>query len=225
LTEHYDLYVRIAQTKSWASLQEYAVVARHLKLTGLGIDASSLYFSPEKGIFTFQKAGLRFFLRLTIKANKIPQIKRILAKNRQRALIIAVETDELNVCKWAAHDPRVDLITIDPTCMKVDKGLANLLKMHQKPAELIYAPLLRVSGSHRSKLLRTYYKILNLILRKRIKLVVSSGATSVFDLRGKREAVAIAIQLGLPKATAQVAVSEIPAQIIQERLEEINQNL
>lgn len=226
MTEHYDLYVRVSQTKYWASFQEYAIVARRLKLTGLGIDASSPYFSPKKGIFTVQEAGLRFFSRLTIKAEKIPQIKQLLAKNRQRALIIAVETNKPNVCKWAAHDHRVDFITIDPTHREVfDEGLANLLKNHQKPAELIYTPLFRVNGARRSKLLRNYYRILNLILRKRIKLVLSSGATSVFDLRRKREVVAIAIQLGLPKDKAQVAVSETPSSIIQKRLEDTTQNL
>lgn len=226
MTEHYDLYVQVSQTKKWASLQEYTFVAQRLRLTGIGIDASSPYFSHKKGVYTIQKAGLHFYSRLTIKAEKIPQVKQLLAKNRQRALIIAVETNEPNVCKWAAHDHRVDLISIDPIHKEVfDEGLANLLKIHHKPAELIYAPLFNVNGTQRSKLLRNYYKIIDLILRKRIKLVISSGATSIFELRRKSEVVAIADQLGLPKDNALEAISETPVQIIQERLEENAPNL
>lgn len=226
MTEHYDLNVHVSQTKNWASLQEYTIVAQRLRLTGLGIDASSPFFSHKKGVYTVQKAGLHFYSRLTIKAEKIPQIKQLLAKNCQRALIIAVETNEPNVCKWAAHDQRVDLISIDPTHKEIfDEGLANLLKTHHKPAELIYAPLFKVNRTQRSKLLRNYYKIIDLILRKRVKLVISSGATSIFDLRRKREVVAIADQLGLPNNKTLEAISETPVQIIQERLEENTPNL
>ncbi len=226
MTEHYDLYVQISQSKKWASLQEYTIVAQRLRLTGLGINASSPDFSPKNGVYTIQKAGFHFFSRLSIKAGNIPQTKKLLLKNRQKALIIAVETNEPNVCKWATHDHRVDLITIDPTHKEVfDEGLANLLKIHDKPVELIYAPLFKVNGIRRSKLLRNYYKIIDLILRKRIRLVISSGATSIFELRRKREVVAIADLLGFPNDKALEAISEIPVQIIQERLEEIAPNL
>lgn len=226
MTDHYDLYVQVSQTKKWASLQEYTIVAQRLKLTGLGINASIPDFSPKKGVYTVQKAGLHFFSRLSIKAGNIPQTKKLLVKNRQRALIIAIETNEPNVCKWATHDHRVDLITIDPTHKEVfDEGLVNLLKIHDKPVELIYAPLFKVNGIQRSKLLRNYYKIIDLILRKRIRLVISSGATSIFELRRKREVVAIAYLLGLPNDKALEAISEIPVQIVQGRLEEIASNL
>ncbi|MFQ6125363.1 MAG: RNase P subunit p30 family protein [Candidatus Heimdallarchaeota archaeon] len=226
MTEHYDLYIHVAQTQKWASLREYIIVAQRLRLTGLGIDASSPYFSPEKGVYMVQKAGLNFFSRLSIKAEKIPQIKHLLARNRQRALIIAVETNEPNVCKWATHDHRVDLIAIDPTQKEVfDEGLANLLKNYDKPVELIYAPLFKVNGPQRSKLLRNYYKIIDLILRKRIKLIISSGATSIFELRRKREVMAIADLLGLPNDKVLEAISETPVQIVQERLEKIALNL
>lgn len=222
MTEHYDLYVQVSQTHNWASLRQYAVVAQYLKLTGLGIETPISDGTPKKRGLPVQDAGVCFFSRLTITTNKIPQIKHLLAKNRQQALIIAVEPKELSVCKWAAHDQRVDLITIDPTYLNIDKGLANLLKEYQKPVELIYTPLLRVSGPRRSKLFRNYYKILTWVLRKRIPLVISSGGTSIFDLRGKREIIAILSQLGLPQSTAQTAVSKTPARIIKKRWKESN---
>jgi len=200
-------------------MREYILVAQRLKLKGLGINASYPEFSSDQNKFTFKKAGILILSRLTIKDQKIPQIKQILAKNHQRALLVAVETYDVNVCKWAAHDQRVNLITIDPTRLQIDKGLVNLLKIHQKPVELIFSPLFRVFGSQRSRLLRNYYKILNQLCGKQIKLCVSSGATSVFDLRSKQETVTIATQLGIPKTIAQSAISDVPVQIIQERLE------
>jgi RNase P/RNase MRP subunit p30 len=223
VTGHYDLYVHVSNTKSWATLPEYILAAQRLKLAGLGITMAYQDFSPERNRFTFKKAGLLFLSRLTIKNQKLPQIKQILTKNHQRALLIAIETNDLNICKWAAHDRRVDLITIDPTCLEIDKGLVNLLKIHQKPVELVFAPLFRVFGSQRSRLLRNYYKTINRLFGKKITLCFSSGATSVFDLRSKQEIVAIATQLGVSKAVAHTIVSEGPAKIIQERLEYVTQ--
>jgi RNase P/RNase MRP subunit p30 len=223
LTGHYDLYVQVSDTKRWATLPEYILAARRLNLTGLGITAAYPDFSSELNRFTFKNAGICLLSRLTIKHQKLPQIKQILARNYQKVLLIAVETSDVNICKWAAHDRRVDLITIDPTQLEMDKGLANLLKIHQKPVELMFSPLFRVVGPQRSRLLRNYYKTLNQLLGKKITLCVSSGATSVFDLRSKQEIIAISTQLGISKTVAHAAVSEGPMKIIQERLEQVTQ--
>lgn len=221
LTGHYDLYVHVSKTMSWAAMHEYILAAQRLKITGFGINAAYPDFSPEKNLFTFKNAGIVFFSRLTIKNQKIPQIKQILARNHQRVLLITVETNDLNVCKWAAHDRRVNLITIDPTLLEIDKGLVNLLKTHQKPVELVFSPLFQVFGSQRSRVLRNYYKTLNRLFGKKTTLCFSSGATSVFDLRSQQEIVAIATQLGVPKSIAHTAVLDVPIKIIRERLEDV----
>ncbi len=225
MTVHYDLYVRVSQTNNWASLRQYALIARQLNITGLGIDTSFKNDSLKKELRTVHDSSVNFISRLTITANKIPQIKHMLDKNRHRTQIIAVKSNDLSICKWAAHDRRVDLITIDPSHITIDKGLSNLLKKNEKPIELVYAPLLRVYGTRRSQLFRNYYKILTWVLRKRIPLVISSGGTSIFDLRGYRETMAIASQLGLSMSIAHIAISKIPLQIINSRQNRLNLNI
>ena len=225
MTVHYDLYVRVSQTNNWASLRQYALIARQLNITGLGIDSSFKIDLLKKELRTVHDSSVNFLSRLTITANKIPQIKHMLDKNRSRTQIISVKSNDLSICKWAAHDRRVDLITIDPSHIIIDKGLSNLLKKNEKPIELVYAPLLRVYGTRRSQLFRNYYKILTWVLRKRIPLVISSGGTSIFDLRGYRETMAIASQLGLSMSIAHIAISKIPLQIINSRLNRLNLNI
>ena len=225
MTVHYDLYVRVSQTNNWASLRQYALIARQLNITGLGIDTSFKNGLLKKELRTVHDSSVNFISRLTITANKIPQIKHMLDKNRHRTQIIAVKSNDLSICKWAAHDRRVDLITIDPSDIIIDKGLSNLLKRNKKPIEIVYAPLLRVYGTRRSQLFRNYYKILTWVLRKRIPLIISSGGTSIFDLRGYRETMAIASQLGLSMSIANTSISKLPLQIINSRLNRLNLNI
>ena len=123
--------------------------------------------------------------RKTLKESSIEKLKQKLSENREKYEIIAVESNDLKILKWAAHDRRVDYIVVDflSDQMPIDKALCSLMKQHNKYFELVLSPLLLKVNRQMSTAIRIGKKISKLICSTNTPFILTMKPDSCFQMR------------------------------------------
>jgi RNase P/RNase MRP subunit p30 len=123
--------------------------------------------------------------RKTLEEDSIENLKRKLSELRNEYEIIAVKTDDIKVLKWAAHDRRVDYISVDlmSSNLPIDKALCSLIKQHNKCFELILSPLLLSENKGISVAIRSGKKIFKLINSTNTQFILTMKPESCYKLR------------------------------------------
>ena len=123
--------------------------------------------------------------RKTLKESSIEKLKQKLSENREKYEIIAVESNDLKILKWAAHDRRVDYIVVDflSDQMPIDKALCSLMKQHNKYFELVLSPLLLKDNRQMSTAIRIGKKISKLICSTNTPFILTMKPDSCFQMR------------------------------------------
>ncbi|MHA1481943.1 MAG: RNase P subunit p30 family protein [Candidatus Heimdallarchaeaceae archaeon] len=123
--------------------------------------------------------------RKTLEEDSIENLKRKLSELRNEYEIIAVKTDDIKVLKWAAHDRRVDYISVDlmSSNLPIDKALCSLIKQHNKCFELILSPLLLSDNKGISVAIRSGKKIFKLINSTNTQFILTMKPESCYKLR------------------------------------------
>lgn len=124
--------------------------------------------------------------RKTITDTNINKVKHFLAKNRFKFDLIAVRANSEKLLKWSIHDRRIDFVTVEDISKSqiIDKGVCSLLKEFNKPLEITFSPVLE--GKNLKEIsyhLRERKKLANLLLEKKVELILSSNPSNIFLLR------------------------------------------
>ena len=123
--------------------------------------------------------------RKTLEEDSIENLKRKLSELRNKHEIIAVKADDIKILKWAAHDRRVDYITVDllSSHLTIDKALCSLMKQHNKYFELTLSPLLLSDNKGVSAAIRSGKKIFKLISSTNTHFILTMKPKSCYQLR------------------------------------------
>ncbi len=124
--------------------------------------------------------------RKTITETNINKVKKFLSKNRFNFDLIAVSANSEKLLKWSLHDRRIDFVTVDDISKGqiIDKGVCSLLKEFNKPLEITFSPILDAKNLKEiSYHLRERKKLVNLLLEKKVELILSSNPSKIFLLR------------------------------------------
>lgn len=123
--------------------------------------------------------------RKTLEEDSIENLKRKLSELRNKHEIIAVKADDIKILKWAAHDRRVDYISVDllSSHFPIDKALCSLMKQHNKCFELILSPLLLSDNKEVSAAIRSGKKIFKLISSTNTHFILTMKPKSCYQLR------------------------------------------
>jgi RNase P/RNase MRP subunit p30 len=159
------------------------------------------------------------YRRIDLRGSGLRSLKNRIDMARGKALVVAAEIGTIDATNWAAEDTRIDLLTLSPSKDKrLRETTAHLAASSSTCLEVQIAPLLSSTGLIRSRILKSYREAIITAIDANMGVVLSSGATYPMGLRSTVAMIHIGMLLGLEKRTAEQAVNEQPARIIEKNM-------
>jgi len=164
--------------------------------------------------------GFKIFTRKTIILQERQSIKERLANIRDKSGVnfICIRSSNADVLNFAAKDSRIDIIRLEtPTEIQAfSEGIASLASQEGKFIELPFAPLFKTRGAGRSKFIREANKVLEITLHKHVRLLFSSDASHLTDVKNAwQRVIALNIVLGASRQVARDIFLKHPFQLLE----------
>lgn len=141
------------------------------------------------------------FSRRTLNEPNIPKLKSSLGKYRLEYEILAVESNDLSLLKWAVHDRRVDYISLElaTDTSNIDVALCSLVKQYGKHIEIRLSPLLQANSvKELNNLIRQGKKLFETLLITKTPFILTMGTGTPYYLRNALQMRALGRILGIP---------------------------
>lgn len=154
------------------------------------------------------------------------ELLRDLRRFRRKFEVLAVICRSKLVARQAAKDRRVDLLLFqsDPQFRFFDEAEAELASSSLAGLEIEVYPLLSLSGFRRVKLLSRLRSEVQLAMRFKVPIIISSGAPNEIFMRSPRELAALASLFDMPTSTALKSISDWPLELISRNREKLSRN-
>lgn len=166
-----------------------------------------------------KEVGVKVYRKIVLEPESRSDLLRDLKKHRGRCEVISVICGSLDVALTASRDGRVDTVIIPPDKrFRIDKGVASLIR---NPVEIPFRWFL--NRETRRDFIKVLLEIVD-YLASRTDIVVSSRASSRFELRGPREMATLLQAVGIDENRSLSAVSNVPIQIIERNLTKLSPN-
>lgn len=161
----------------------------------------------------FAKFGIEMFVRVDLKCGTRHELLKLLRNYRNTCEILAVNCLNHNLALVAARDRRVDIIFFDPANRKVrfDHAIANI---SNAALELNVCTIF----SNETAIARLTNDM-NIAMQHKVRIVISSGCSSVMMIRTPGQLSAIGTVLGLGASQAHDGVSTTPWSIAHRNCE------
>lgn len=192
-----------------------------LHLRRLGFKAAVLTVEKPENVShplreAFTKHGVKTFLRLNLKPKGVEELLEALRRYRRSFEVVSVVCKGKEVARQAAKDHRVDsLIFPYPFIRLLDEAEVQLARVSGAAVEFSLSMLLGL-GENLAAYLALARRGVKRALKKRIPIVLSSGASNLYGLRAPRDLAAAAeILLQIPGGEALSAVSKTPHSILE----------
>jgi RNase P/RNase MRP subunit p30 len=162
------------------------------------------------------------FRRIELRGKGLGNLKKQSDAARKSGLVVAMQLNTIGMTNWAAEDPRVDLLTINPSKeSRLRDTTARLAASSSTCLEIQIAPLLSSTGLSRSKVLKSYREAVTTAVDANMEIVLSSGAIYPMGLRSPVAMIHIGMLIGLEKAVAEHAVMDTPSQIVERNMKKL----
>jgi len=197
-------------------IDSFSDMARKLGLAGF-----AMVGLPTDPFKTLAK-GMMVYSRVTLHGKSINSVRKQIDQIRRKSMIVSVPLKSIEVTNWAAEDTRVDLLTVDPTQEnRLRDTTARLASISNTSLEIQIAPLLKLSGLNRSKILKLYRESVTTAMDAGMDVVLTSGANHPMGLRSSVAMAHIGILLGMDRSYADSAASDFPKSIIERNLKKL----
>jgi RNase P/RNase MRP subunit p30 len=213
-----DLHVCIKFT----GRDQISRVVEKLSRLGYGLIAVPSRRFPEESVLQAKEccasAGVDFASRVDLLPRTAEELLASLRKLRRKFEIIAVACESKNVARQAAKDRRVDLVSFPKPDYRnaiFDAAEAELASRSNVSLEIETNPLLTLEGPQRARLLSNLRRQVTTALDQHVPVVVSSGVSEEFLLRGPKDVAALASLFDLTRTYALEAVSKNPTRIVK----------
>jgi ribonuclease P/MRP protein subunit RPP1 len=161
---------------------------------------------------------LNFATRIDLSPRTPNELLRSLKRFRREFEIVAVNCLSKAVARQAAKDHRVDLLafpSLDPRARFFDRAETRVSSQGVAALEVDMSLLLRNTGFSRVRLLSSLRREAEIAKKARFPVVLSSGASTPFQMRGPRELASLSNLFGMDNESAVDAVSAIPYGIVE----------
>jgi ribonuclease P/MRP protein subunit RPP1 len=195
--------------------EQLATLARHFGYSGIALANHSDKLPQSRPLLT-STDGLEIFRGIELVEENPSKLNGLIGKFRQSVDVLIVHGGSETVNRAALENPRVDILN-HPAFDKssgLNQVLAKAAAENGVAIGLTLRPLLNSRGSRRIRLLSDLRANLELARKYEVSLVLSSDATSCFDLRSPMETLALAEVCGLEEDEAIDAMSTVPEKII-----------
>ena len=163
------------------------------------------------------------------RVNFVPRTSSDLVSNlrrfRRKFEVLSVICTTKDVARHAARDRRVDLLQFSVTNLRkrfFDAAEAELASQAFSSLEIEMAPLLKLTGASRVRLLSRLRREVVTAEKCRVPITISSGATDEYLMRGPRDYAALTTLFDLPLSSALKALSENPCGIVERNREKLS---
>ena len=210
-----DLGVKVSPN----SLDEFAGFAEQIGLNALGVPGEIL-----KKPFQRLESGVLLLGRIDIRGKRLPSLKKTAERVRRKHALVAIRLmRNVEAANWAAEDNRIDLITLNQnTDIRLRSTTSRIAARSDTVLEVQLAPLLHTAGLDRSRLLKVFRENVSIATDAGMKIVVSSGAEEVLNLRSPRAIQYIATLLGIDFDDTLKTVHDNPEAIIKRNLAKLS---
>lgn len=165
----------------------------------------------------FKNQGLKTVSRIDIRPRGKNELLRSLRAVREAFDIVAVESSNRQVSSAAFRDKRIDLVFFSPN--RLESRLSLLMpKRLKRPVEFNITDMLDAHPASALNLRRSL-NLLTEARRKRMPLVVSSGAKNHVSMKTARDMAAVISVLGLDAKQGTDSVSSIPISLTTRALD------
>ncbi|MGC9517773.1 MAG: ribonuclease P protein component 3 [Methanomicrobiales archaeon] len=162
--------------------------------------------------------NLKLYNGVEITAKNGNDLKKKISRFRNKVDVLLVRGGKIKINRAACEDPRVDIVTYTHYKRR-DCGLNHVIAKeaarNEVAVEINLNSILKARYSSRAKLLSQYRDILKLYRKYRFPLIISSGATSIFDLRKPLDIISLNQCFGITKDESIKGMSITPSNIIK----------
>ena len=152
-----------------------------------------------------------------INAKNPEDLKKKLNKFRTEMDVILVKGGSLKINRAASEDPRVDILS-NPYRSRIDSGINHVLAVkaaeNRVAIEINIKYLLVNRLNQRHRILSQFQQIVKLHRKYKFPVIITSDATSIYDLRSPQDVIALAACFGMTNEEATEAMSSIPKEIM-----------
>ncbi|MHA1238714.1 MAG: RNase P subunit p30 family protein [Candidatus Odinarchaeia archaeon] len=214
MRHYYDLNLNITHI-NYSTVKQMVSLAAELGFKGVGLAVSDVSKLSELKAILQEDMGSEVFYRVNLTLSSIGEIKRFLKKFRGSFDIVSLRCPNRKIFSWAARDSRVDILELSPSNVKFFKETAaKLAADNDTYIEIVISHIIRSERLSRVRVLTLFRRASSIALKFDAKLIVSSGASSYYEMRGPQEIIAVSQLLDLPEDIARDAVSTNPKNLI-----------
>lgn len=193
----------------------------------LGWNYLTLRFSPDrfdnidykddliKKIAIFNDFSIDFGIETNPKNNN--ELRKVLQKYRSKSPLFSVLGGNEKINRITCENIKVDILS-RPYFKRYDCGmnhiLAKIAYQNDVAIELSLKDILNSYLSHRARIISHFRDIIKLYRKFKFPLIISSGASSIFDIRSPRDIIAIFKEIGLNEEEIISCFNSYPKEII-----------
>ena len=211
-TNFYDLNVH-STPDGKNTPQDMAALANHFGYVGIAITNHS---NTESKPSEFKSNGLEVFRGIEIVSKNASKLHGLIGKYRNIVDVLVVHGGDENINRAAVENRNVDILAhpITPKDSGLNHVLAKSASDNNVAIEFNLDAIFKGHGGRRVHALSHFRKNVEIARKFDVPMILTSNATSYFDLRAPREMVALAGLFGMDKDEAISAISTVPAGII-----------
>lgn len=213
---YYDLCIRYVPENDF-SLERFLSLATHFGFTGAGITeaagkGSLQYKTPTTASFDLVRG-------IEVYEENPSKLHSLISRNSRKADFVIVQggSDKLN--RSALETADVDILSL-PFGTKdggFDHVIAKAAADRRVALEFDVGSLIRYRGGKRVHAMSELKQRLMLARKFEVQMVLTSGARSIYDIRGPRELMALGGLFGMTKEEAMEAMASVPATILKRK--------
>ncbi len=225
-----DLHVKSTLSNGYSTPEQIAKMASYLGYEAIGLADFNLENIDliDKVKRLFRNYGIDLISRINIDVDSPKELKSILRKIRRKVEIISVFCRNIDVARLAARDRRVDLLIFSVESWKqnfFDSSEAKLALNGESALEVSLMKIIKArSSSYRIKAMRILSENIRIAKKYGVPVVISSGASSILEMRAPRELAALATVFSLSELEARKSLSEVPMMIVNRNREKLSEN-
>ncbi len=178
---------------------------------------SGLALSNNIDLTNFNLQTDKVISRINIVANTVGQVKKTLKTLPEKKTLISVYTLNNSVANWCAETGPIKILSINlENIKKLQRSTMKIASENNCFFELQLLELIYNKDYPLVKKISILSEKLNKILNQDAGLIISSGASNIFQLRAPRDVIALLKIFDIKESDAKKMISDYPKKIFDE---------
>jgi ribonuclease P/MRP protein subunit RPP1 len=216
----YDLEVHSTLSIGENSVEELAIMAKKLNISGIGL----VTYWPE-AVEVPKIEGIDVISAVMIKTANPQDLNSMARKARNKAELLLVHGGNYEVNRAACENPLIDILC-HPELGRKDSGLDHICMKaaneNNVAVEVNFREILESYKRNRIYMLSSMKKNVKLCMKYDVPVITCSGAVTKWGMRSGRELAAIAYLLGMELGKAIATTSAVPETFVKKNREKLS---